>query len=75
MVKAIVLINIIPEKTEKIFNNIKKFPEIKEAFLVYGEYDAVLVINAKTTHDIQEFVREIRKINGVVRTVTVIEMI
>jgi AsnC family. len=75
MVKAIVLINIIPEKTEKIFNNIKKFQEIKEAFLVYGEYDAVLVINAKTTHDIQEFVREIRKINGVVRTVTVIEMI
>jgi DNA-binding Lrp family transcriptional regulator len=75
MVKAIVLINIIPEKTEKIFNNIKKFPEIKEAFLVYGEYDAVLVINTKTTHDVQEFVREIRKINGVVRTVTVIEMI
>ncbi len=75
MVKAIVLINVIPEKTEKIFNNIKKFPEIKEAFLVYGEYDAVLVINTKTTHDVQEFVREIRKINGVVRTVTVIEMI
>ncbi len=75
MVKAIILINMLPEKTEKTFLNIKKLPEVTEAFQVYGEYDAVLVINTKTTHDIQEFVRKIRRMNGIVRTVTVIEMI
>ncbi|MGC8533343.1 MAG: Lrp/AsnC family transcriptional regulator [Candidatus Parvarchaeum sp.] len=75
MVKAIVLVNMAPEKTEKTFENVKKLPEVKEAFQVYGEYDAVFVINTKTTHDIQEFVRKIRKMNGIMRTVTVIEMI
>ncbi len=75
MVKAIVLVNIAPEKTERTFEGIKKLSEVKEAFQVYGEYDAVFVINTKTTHDIQEFVRKIRKISGIMRTVTVIEMI
>jgi len=75
MVKAIVLVNMAPEKTERTFGGIKRLPEVKEAFQVYGEYDAVFVINTKTTHDIQEFVRKIRKISGIMRTVTVIEMI
>ncbi|MEM0143860.1 MAG: Lrp/AsnC ligand binding domain-containing protein [Candidatus Parvarchaeum sp.] len=75
MVKAIILVNIAPEKTDKTFDSVKKLSEIREAFQVYGEYDAVFVINTKTTHDIQEFVRKIRKMPGIMRTVTVIEMI
>ncbi|MCL5106880.1 MAG: Lrp/AsnC ligand binding domain-containing protein [Candidatus Parvarchaeota archaeon] len=75
MVKAVVLVNIAPEKTEKTFNSVKKLSEVTESFQVYGEYDAVFVINTKTTHDIQEFVRKIRKMAGIMRTVTVIEMI
>lgn len=75
MVKAVVLVNIAPEKTEKTFNSVKKLLEVTESFQVYGEYDAVFVINTKTTHDIQEFVRKIRKMAGIMRTVTVIEMI
>lgn len=75
MVKAVVLVNIAPEKTEKTFNSVKKLAEVTESFQVYGEYDAVFVINTKTTHDIQEFVRKIRKMAGIMRTVTVIEMI
>jgi DNA-binding Lrp family transcriptional regulator len=75
MVKAIVLVNIAPEKTEKTFSSVKKLSEVTESFQVYGEYDAVFVINTKATHDIQEFVRKIRKMPGIMRTVTVIEMI
>ncbi len=75
MVKAIVMVNMVPEKTERTFFNVKKLPEVTEAFQVYGEYDAVFVINTKSTHDIQEFVRKIRKMQGITRTVTVIEMI
>lgn len=75
MVKAIVLVNIEPEKTEETFMDIKKFKEVTEAFQVYGEYDAVFVIKTESTHNIQEFIREIRKIPGIMRTVTVIEMI
>jgi DNA-binding Lrp family transcriptional regulator len=75
MVKAVVLVNIAPEKTEKTFVSIKKFSEVTESFLVYGEYDAIFIINTKATHDIQEFVRKIRKMPGIMRTVTVIEMI
>ena len=75
MVKAIVLVNIVPEKTDKTFASVKKFSEVKEAFQVYGEYDAVFVINTKTTHDVQEFVRKMRRMPGIMRTVTVIEMI
>ncbi len=75
MVKAVVLVNIAPEKTEKTFASIKKFSEVTESFLVYGEYDAIFIINTKATHDIQEFVRKIRKMPGIMRTVTVIEMI
>lgn len=69
------MVNMVPEKTERTFFNVKKLPEVTEAFQVYGEYDAVFVINTKSTHDIQEFVRKIRKMQGITRTVTVIEMI
>ncbi|EFD93208.1 MAG: regulatory protein AsnC/Lrp family [Candidatus Parvarchaeum acidophilus ARMAN-5] len=75
MVKAVILVNISPEKTKNTFEKVNKFPEVTESFLVYGEYDSVFVVNTKNTHGIQDLVMKIRKIPGVLRTVTVIEMI
>ncbi len=75
MVKAIVLVDINPNITEKTFKKIKGMKEVIEAFQVYGEYDAVFVIKTEHTTGIQKFVKEIRKLSGITRTVTVIEMI
>ncbi len=75
MVRAIVLVDLTPNLTENTFKKIAAMKEVSESFQVYGEYDAVFVIKAQHTTEIQKFVKEIRKLPGILRTVTVIEMI
>ncbi len=74
MARALVLVNAEPNSTEKVFKEIKEKKEVKEAMQVYGEYDTAFVISAENTLGIQNFVKEIRKIKGLVRTVTLIEL-
>ena len=75
MVRAIVSVVIEPNKTEEAFEKIKSLPGVKEAFRVYGEYDAVFVIQGESTKTIQDFVKSARKFPGVLKTVTVIEIV
>ena len=67
-----VLLNIEPSSTEKAFEEVSKMSEVKEALQVYGEYDAGFVIDVPTVEHIQKFIKTIRKIKGVTRTVTLI---
>ncbi|MCL4400509.1 MAG: Lrp/AsnC ligand binding domain-containing protein [Candidatus Parvarchaeota archaeon] len=74
MVKAIVLVSIEPSHTDEIFKKVKSMQGVKEAFMVYGEYDAAFVIETEHTIGVQDFVKGIRKLTGISRTVTLIEV-
>ena len=70
MALAFVLINTSPSTMEDIQQKIRKTEGVKEAYMVYGVYDIVAEIEAKTVPKIKEIVIEIRKINGIKSTLT-----
>ncbi len=74
MKRALVLIKVSPKSTSSVFNKISKMPEVKESMQIYGEYDAMFLINVKDVEEIQKFIQNIRKINGVLSTNTMIEL-
>ena len=73
--KAVVLVDIEPKHTEEVFDRIKKLKGVVKALQVYGEYDAVFIIEENHATEIQEFIKTIRKITGILRTVTLIEIL
>lgn len=74
MVKALVLVDIEPTHTDDVFKKIKAMKGVNDAFMVYGEYDAAFIVEAEHTLGIQDFVKGIRKLTGISRTVTLIEV-
>ncbi len=73
MVKAFILVDIDPNKSEETFKKIKSMKGIREAMQVYGEYDAAFVIEMEQTVGVQEFVKGVRRLPGITRTVTLLE--
>jgi DNA-binding Lrp family transcriptional regulator len=64
-----------PKRTDEVFGKIKIMKGITEAFMVYGEYDAAFVIQMESVSGIQDFIKSIRKLAGITRTVTLIEIV
>ena len=71
MVKAIVLVKS-PKKL--IAARLKQVNLVYESFPVNGQFDAVAVIQVEKLVQIKDVATEIQKINGVVRTETMIEV-
>ena len=73
MVFAGVLLKIDVARAKEILNEIKDIEEVKNAFLVFGRYDAVVMLEAKSIEDIGRVVIEkIAKVPGVRSTETLI---
>ncbi len=73
MVLAFVLVVTRPGKEEEVVKKLKERPEVEEAYIVYGEYDVVVKLKAKSVSDLREFIlNEIRSLEGVEKTVTLI---
>ena len=73
MVFAGVLLKIDVARAKEILNEIKDIEEVKNAFLVFGRYDMVVMLEAKSIEDIGRVVIEkIAKIPGVRSTETLI---
>jgi len=75
MIQAYILINTKPGKEEEILEKIGKINGLKvvDASLVYGEYDIVLKVEADNLEQLRNaVVSNIRKIEGVERTITLI---
>lgn len=71
MAKAFVLINTEAGLEREVVNQIKSMKSVKEAYTVYGVYDAIAFIEADKIDDLRNIVSyELRKINGVRSTVT-----
>ena len=70
MVKAIVLVNTSPGYMENVLQEIVKIDGVKEAYMLYGVYDIVAIIQAKKTSKLSQVVLKFRRINHVDSTMT-----
>ena len=73
MIRAYVLINVEPKKEYEVIKKLEKLKHVKEADIVFGEYDIVAVIEAPDMTSLSETLKNIRvKTKGVVKTSTMI---
>jgi DNA-binding Lrp family transcriptional regulator len=71
MSKAIVLINTDVGAEEEVFNQLSKIPNVTEVYIVYGVYDVVAMVSAKSQDELREIiVRHIRRMPKVRSTTT-----
>ena len=71
MVKAIILVKS-PKKF--IAERLKQVNVVYESFPVSGQFDAVAVIQVESLAQIKDVATQIQKINGVIRTETMVEV-
>jgi DNA-binding Lrp family transcriptional regulator len=70
-----VLINVEPGSEEKVVNEVRKVPNVKECHRVYGVYDMVAKVEADSLAGLKEIVTwNIRRLDGVRSTLTTIVM-
>ena len=73
MAIAFVLINAELGKELQIVNEIKKIPQVKEAYPVYGVYDVLMVIESDSMESLRETITDhVRKLDGIKSTLTMI---
>ncbi|MCS7097381.1 MAG: Lrp/AsnC ligand binding domain-containing protein [Candidatus Methanomethyliaceae archaeon] len=72
---AFVLINVEAGSDKEVLENIKKISEVKQAYMVYGVYDLVAILEADTLEKLRECVtKKIRQLDKVRSTMTMIVM-
>ncbi|MEX2706069.1 Lrp/AsnC family transcriptional regulator [candidate division KSB1 bacterium] len=70
---AFVLINTEPANEEKVLQEVTKIEGIEEAYILYGVYDILAKIQTESMENLkQTIIWQIRKIEGVVSTLTLI---
>jgi DNA-binding Lrp family transcriptional regulator len=74
MVIAFMLLTTVPGKEEEIAEQIMKREQVKECHVVYGEYDIHLTVDIEELHELDEFVHELRLLEGIDHTVTLISI-
>ncbi|AHL23800.1 MULTISPECIES: Lrp/AsnC ligand binding domain-containing protein [Thermococcus] len=73
MIEAFVLVVVKPGNEEKVYEELKKDPRVKEDYRVYGEYDIILRVEVPTIEDLDKFHDEVlRKIPEIEMTETLI---
>ncbi|HDM23545.1 Lrp/AsnC family transcriptional regulator [archaeon] len=70
---AYVLINTEIGAEKEVLEQLKKIPEIEEAYIVYGVYDIIAKINADNIESLKNIIRwKIRTIDKVRSTLTML---
>jgi len=74
MVTSYTLARVHPAMDRDVYNEVKKFSEVKEVIITYGEYDLILKIESDSLEDLDDFVfNKLRRIEGVAATTTLLE--
>jgi DNA-binding Lrp family transcriptional regulator len=72
---AFVLVNVEAGTDREVLENIKKIPEVRTAYMVYGVYDIIVMIESDTLERLREMVtKKIRQLDKVRTTMTMIVM-
>jgi DNA-binding Lrp family transcriptional regulator len=73
MIEAFVLVVVKPGKEEKVFDEMRKDPRVKEAHRVYGEYDIIARVEVPSVEELDRFHDEtLRRIPDIEMTETLI---
>lgn len=73
MVRAFVFINTEPRKEREVLKRLRATKGIKEAHMLYGTYDVVVVVEKDTVDHLNEIVHmRIRRIDGVQSATTMV---
>lgn len=72
---AFVLVNVEAGTDREVLGNIKKIPEVRTAYMVYGVYDIIVMLESDTLERLREMVtKKIRQLDKVRSTMTMIVM-
>lgn len=72
---AFVLVNVEAGTDREVLENIKKIPEVRTAYMVYGVYDIIVMLESDTLERLREMVtKKIRQLDKVRSTMTMIVM-
>jgi len=75
MITAYVLLRVKPGMDKDVFVNVKKLPQVKEAVVVYGEYDLLVRTELPSLEDLDSFIFDtMRMISGVESSTTLIKI-
>ncbi len=70
---ACILVRVIPNSGKEVLDDIRRFKEVRKAFLSFGRYDIVVFVEAPHIATILDISTKINAIEGVVSTETFIE--
>ena len=59
------MVNSVPYHSEWVLERIREIKGVKEAYRLYGVYDIVAVVKAKTTEELKGIVRHIRTVKHI----------
>jgi len=72
---AFVFVNVEAGREKEVLENIKKIPEVKASYLVYGVFDIIVMLESDTFEKLREMViKKIRQLDKVSSTMTMIVM-
>jgi len=74
MITSYTLVRVLPAKDKEVYGRIKKFVEVKDVILTYGEYDLILKVESESLEDLDHFIfNKLRTTEGVAATTTLLE--
>jgi DNA-binding Lrp family transcriptional regulator len=72
MVIAVTMVNVVPGKEKEFYNAVKNIKNVRDVIHVFGEFDFVVIVEAKDLNELNRTVDSIRSMEGVTKTQTVI---
>ncbi|AGK61973.1 transcriptional regulator, AsnC family [Archaeoglobus sulfaticallidus PM70-1] len=72
MVIGVTMVNVLPGKEKTVYNEIKEMKNVRDIYHVFGEFDFVVIIEAESLSILNNTVDNIRAIEGVTKTQTVV---
>jgi DNA-binding Lrp family transcriptional regulator len=70
MLNACVLIKTIPTRIQETLSEVKKFKQVKKAYMVYGRWDIVALMDVSEYKELKAITAEINAMKGVRSTET-----
>ena len=73
MVRACILIRVVPKRARDVFNDIRMIGGVKKVMMVYGRFDVVALLEMDDIDGIVNITKKINSIEGARRTETLVE--
>lgn len=72
MVVGVTLVNVVPGNERSVFDALKAISGLRELYHVFGEYDFLVILEVDSLPVLSKTVDEIRAVEGVTTTHTVV---